>query len=85
MLNHGEKEPASKNFDDVHRDVLQALVKESGLGAFSDEDLRTVSWDALHNLTCWPDFPAILFQGSQPKHLQFLSMSISLIHPLILQ
>ena len=60
MLNHGEKEPASKNFDDVHREVLQQLAGESGLDAFSEEDLRTISWDVLHNLKCWPDFPAVL-------------------------
>ncbi len=60
MLNHGEHQPASKNFDHVHRDVLHELARESGLEAFSDADLRTVSWDALHNLTCWPDFPATL-------------------------
>lgn len=60
MLNHGEHEPASKNFDNVHREVLIALAAESGLGAFSEDELRTVSWDALHNLVCWPDFPTVL-------------------------
>ena len=60
MLNHGEKQPASKNFDDVHREELQSLAREHGLDAFTPEDLHGIAWDALHNLTCWPDFPAVL-------------------------
>ncbi len=60
MLNHGEKQPASKNFDDVHREELQSLAREHGLEAFNPEDLHSIAWDALHNLACWPDFPAVL-------------------------
>ena len=60
MLNHGEKKPASKNFDDVHREELQSLAREHSLDAFTPEDLHGIAWDALHNLTCWPDFPAVL-------------------------
>ena len=60
MLNHGEHAPATKNFDDVHREELQAMAAEHGLGAFTEDDLHSIAWDALHDLTCWPDFPAVL-------------------------
>ena len=48
------------NFDDVHRDTLDALIAENGLEAFTAEDRRGIWWDAIHNLACWPDFPATL-------------------------
>ena len=60
MLNHGEKEPATKNFDDVHREELLTLAKKQGLESFTAEELRSISWDSLHNLKCWPDFPPVL-------------------------
>lgn len=60
MVNHGEKSPATKNFDDVHREQLHSLVKDEGLRAFTEDDLRTIYRDALHDLKCWPDFPAVL-------------------------
>ena len=60
MLNHVDNIPGSKNFDDVHREVLQDMAKAHSLAAFTDEDLRSISWDALHKLKCWPDFPAVL-------------------------
>ena len=60
MLNHGDKAPATKNFDDVHREELQSLAEEQGLQSFTEEELHSISWDSLHNLTCWPDFPDVL-------------------------
>ena len=60
MLNHGEKEPASKNFDDVHREVLESMASEQGLESFTADDKHSIAWEALHGLTCWPDFPAVL-------------------------
>ena len=60
MLNHGEKAPATKNFDDVHREELQSLAEEQGLQSFTEDELHSISWNSLHNLTCWPDFPAVL-------------------------
>lgn len=75
MLNHGEKQPASKNFDDVHREELQSLAREHGLEAFNPEDLHSIAWDALHNLACWPDFPAVL-----PKlRKKYLCVSFTLL------
>lgn len=60
MLNHGESAPATMNFDDVHRETLNGLVEEFGLGALTESDRRRIWWDTIHNLQCWPDFPATL-------------------------
>jgi len=60
MVNHGEHAPATKNFDDVHRDTLEVLVAEHGLEAFTADDRRRVWWDAIHALQCWSDFPGTL-------------------------
>jgi len=60
MLNHGETELASKNFDDVHRETMDIIAKEHGLDAFTSEQRRRVWWDTIHSLKCWPDFPEVL-------------------------
>ncbi len=60
MLNHGEHEPASMNFDDVHRETLEAMVEEFGLDAFTGNERRHIWRDTIHDLQCWPDFPAVL-------------------------
>jgi 2-haloacid dehalogenase len=60
MLNHGEHAPATLNFDDVHRDTMDAIAADHGLDAFTAEERRRVWWDTIHNLQCWPDFPAVL-------------------------
>jgi 2-haloacid dehalogenase len=60
MLNHGEHAPATMNFDDVHRETLEQLVAEAGLDMFTPEDRRSIWWDAIHSLKCWPDFPGTL-------------------------
>jgi len=45
--------------DDVHREVLDAVVIESGLQAFTAED-REAIWRTWHALDAWPDFvPAL--------------------------
>jgi 2-haloacid dehalogenase len=60
MVNHGEHAPATMNFDDVHRESLDQLVAEAGLDVFTPEDRRSIWWDAIHSLKCWPDFPGTL-------------------------
>lgn len=60
MLNHGGASPATKNFDDVHREELDTLLAESGLDVFSRPDRHDIAWRALHGLRCWPDFPPAL-------------------------
>ena len=60
MLNLGEHEPPAYNFDDAHRFTVEALVKENGLDAFTEEDIRDIAYDTPHGFTCWPDFPPVL-------------------------
>ena len=60
IVNHGEHAAATMNFDDVHRDTLDALAADAGLDALTQEDRRGIWWDAVHNLRCWPDFPETL-------------------------
>jgi len=60
MVNHGETGAATKNFDDVHRETVDAIVEEFGLTWLSTEDRKTIWWDTMHNLRCWSDFPAVL-------------------------
>ncbi len=75
MVNHGEHAPATMNFDDVHRETLDALIEEEGLSALTAEDRRGIWWDAIHNLACWPDFP-----GTLPKLRQrFYCVSFTLL------
>ena len=60
MVNHGKDGPATKNFDDVHRESLDQIAQEYGLGETSPAERHEVWWDTMHNLVCWPDFPAVL-------------------------
>lgn len=60
MLNLGENAPPAYNFDGAHRMVLDELIAEHGLEAFSEEERHAIAYDAPHNFTCWPDFPAVL-------------------------
>jgi len=47
------------NIDDVHRSVLDAILREHKLDALTAED-RDAVWQTWHALKCWPDFPAAL-------------------------
>lgn len=60
MVNQGEHEPATRNFDDAHRQALDELLAEHGLDRFSEDDRHAIAYDAAHNFECWPDFPAVL-------------------------
>ncbi len=62
MQHHGATAPATKNFDDVHRETLDGLLAEAGLEALDDAQRRAIWHDALHRLRCWPDFPPALAQ-----------------------
>lgn len=75
MLNHGEHAPASKNFDDVHRETLDRLLADNGLGMFTEEERRSIWRDAIHNLDCWPDFPASLVRMRE----KFLCVSFTIL------
>jgi 2-haloacid dehalogenase len=59
MLNLGEHEPPAYNFDGAHRSTVEALVKENGLDAFTEEDIHAIAYEAPHKFKCWPDFPPV--------------------------
>ena len=56
----GKDSPPERNHDDSHRLVLDEIIAENGLDAFTPEDRRSIWWDTPHNLEAWPDFPAVL-------------------------
>jgi 2-haloacid dehalogenase len=60
ILNHGEHAPATMTFDDAHREALDQVVADNGLGVFNERARRALWWDTIHGLTCWPDFPGSL-------------------------
>lgn len=60
MLRLGEHEPPAYNFDQAHRRVLDDLLAERGLDAFTEEDRVDISWTTPHAFACWPDFPDVL-------------------------
>lgn len=60
MINLGEHEPPAYNFDGSHQMSLDALLLRHGMQAASAAQRRAIWWDAVHNLTCWPDFPPML-------------------------
>jgi 2-haloacid dehalogenase len=62
MLNLGEHEPPTYNFDDGHRAALDEILDENGLDAVTAEDRRKIWWDKAHSFQCWPDF-----SGTLPK------------------
>ena len=60
MLNLGEHEPPAYNFDGAHRAALEEIIADQGLEAFSEAERHRIAYEAPHNFTCWPDFPAVL-------------------------
>lgn len=60
VVNLGETEPPTINFDDGHRLALDDLLAAHGMAAATEEDRRKIWWDAVHNFECWPDFPPTL-------------------------
>jgi len=80
MVNHGEHEPATKNFDDIHRETMDVIAEEFGLEVFTAEDRRRIWWDTMHGLQCWPDFPAVLPQLRQQYYcVSFTILSFRII------
>ena len=60
MINLGEHSPPEYNFDDSHRVVLDEIISENSLEAFTKEDRYDIWWRTTHNFQAWPDFPAVL-------------------------
>lgn len=67
------------NIDDVHRDVLEELLREHGIDVFSDEDRRMIS-SRWHQLDAWPDFvPALTGMRRRYLCVSFTILSLSLV------
>jgi 2-haloacid dehalogenase len=67
------------NIDDVHREVLDELLGESSIAAFSNEDCRAITarW---HELDAWPDFvPALARLRRRHVCVSFTILSLSLV------
>ena len=60
MANLGEYSPPEYNIDDSHRFVLDEIISENGLDAFTKEDRYDIWWRTSHDLQAWSDFPEIL-------------------------
>ncbi|MCP4182959.1 MAG: HAD-IA family hydrolase [Hyphomicrobiales bacterium] len=60
MVNLGEHEAPTRNFDDGHRMALDKVLALNDFEILSSRERRKIWWDAVHNLQCWPDFPAVL-------------------------
>jgi 2-haloacid dehalogenase len=79
MLSAGGDRPASFNIDDVHRDVLDAVLADHNLTAFTPDDRRAI-WRTWHELRAWPDFPAVLPKLRERYIVaSFTILSVSLI------
>jgi 2-haloacid dehalogenase len=69
----------SFNIDDVHRDVLDDLLVENGIGTFSRDDRERIagSW---HELVAWPDFvPALARLRQRYVCVSFTILTLSLV------
>ena len=74
----GAVDPAF-NIDDVHREVLDVLLAEQRIDAFSPEDRRAIiqRW---HELETWPDFAAALARlRARYVCVSFTILSLSLV------
>lgn len=69
----GQVNPAF-DFDDVHRETLEEVVKDFGLEALTPED-RDAIWRAWYALDAWPDFPQVLARLRQ----RFTVVSLTLL------
>lgn len=69
----GQVDPAF-NFDDVHRETLEEIVRYFRLDALTPED-RNAIWRAWYALDAWPDFPEALARLRQ----RFIVVSLTLL------
>lgn len=60
MLNLGEHQPPAYTFDGAHRAVLDEVLAEHGLDAFTGDERHFIAYERPHSFDCWPDFPSVL-------------------------
>jgi 2-haloacid dehalogenase len=74
----GAVDPAF-NIDDVHREVLDGLLVERRIDAFSPEDRQSIT-QRWHELDAWPDFAAALVRlRARYVCVSFTILSLSLV------
>jgi 2-haloacid dehalogenase len=74
----GAVDPAF-NIDDVHRDVLDELLGEAAIDAFTLEDRRAIA-QRWHELDAWPDFvPALARLRPRYPCVSFTILSLALV------
>ena len=56
MINLGEHEPPTYNFDGAHRSTLDELLQNHNLEVFDEAERHEIAYTAAHNFQCWPDF-----------------------------
>jgi 2-haloacid dehalogenase len=67
------------NIDDVHRELLDALLAEAGITAFTPED-RVAIAGRWHELDAWPDFvPALARVKRRYVCVSFTILSLALV------
>jgi 2-haloacid dehalogenase len=67
------------NIDDVHRQLLDTIIAEAGLVAFTAAD-RQALWSTWHALDAWPDFvPALARLKTKYIVASFTILSTSLV------
>jgi 2-haloacid dehalogenase len=65
--------------DDVHREVLEEILDDSGIGQFSAGDRRGIT-QRWHELDAWPDFvPALARLRQRYVCVSFTILSLSLV------
>jgi 2-haloacid dehalogenase len=65
--------------DDVHREVLDEVLGESGIGEFSADDRRAIA-QRWHELGAWPDFvPALVRLRRRYVCVSLTILSLSLV------
>jgi 2-haloacid dehalogenase len=69
----------SFNIDDVHREILDELLVENGITAFSSDDRRRVA-GVWHELDAWPDFvPGLVRLRQRYVCVSFTILNLSLV------
>jgi 2-haloacid dehalogenase len=67
------------NIDDVHRDMLDEILRDNGITVFSSEDRRAIAarW---HELDSWPDFvPALARLRQRYVCVSFTILTLTLV------
>lgn len=74
MKEFGVTPDPNYNFDNGHRDALDALLRDEQLEMFTEAERYYISYVAPHAFQCWPDFPKV--QRELRKHFLCCPLTI---------